>query len=70
MRLLGKISVSTALGLAAAAVAQTAAAADPLKVGLVSFYSGPVSGPVGIPSRNGADIIIEAINNGALPAVR
>jgi len=68
MRLLGKISVSTALGLAAAAVAQTAAAADPLKVGLVSFYSGPVPGPVGIPSRNGADIIIEAINNGALPA--
>lgn len=50
------------------AMAQGAQAQDPLKLGLISFYSGPVSGPVGIPSRNGADLIIEAINNGTLPA--
>jgi branched-chain amino acid transport system substrate-binding protein len=70
MHLFGRISVTTALSLAAAgaAVSQPAVAADPLKVGLVSFYSGPVSGPVGIPSRNGAEVVIEAINAGTLPA--
>lgn len=58
-----------AIGLAAAGAAATQpAAADQFKLGLVSFYSGPVSGPVGIPSRNGADLIIEAINAGTLPA--
>ncbi|HEX5514814.1 MAG TPA: ABC transporter substrate-binding protein [Gammaproteobacteria bacterium] len=69
MRLSSK-SLAAALSLTAAGIAlsQPAAATEPLKLGLVSFYSGPVSGPVGIPSRNGAEIIIEAINNGTLPA--
>lgn len=63
--LLATLGSFAALGLVVTAPAQ---AADALKVALVSFYSGPVSGPVGIPSRNGANLIIDAINAGTLPA--
>lgn len=70
MSWLAKLSVTSALSLLAvsATVSQSAVAADSIKIGLVSFYSGPVSGPVGIPSRNGANVIIDAINDGSLPA--
>jgi branched-chain amino acid transport system substrate-binding protein len=40
----------------------------PVKVGIVTFLSGPASGPFGIPARNGAELIIEAVNAGTLPA--
>ena len=40
----------------------------PVKVGIVTFLSGPASGPFGIPSRNAAELLVEAINNGTLPA--
>jgi len=33
-----------------AAVAQTAPAAEPVKLGIVSFLTGPAAGPFGIPS--------------------
>lgn len=70
MRLKNKFHAITAIGaLSASLVAPHAAvAAEPLKIGLVSFFSGPVSGPVGIPSRKGAELVIEAINAGTLPA--
>ena len=38
------------------------------KVGLVNFLSGAAAGPFGIPARNAAEIVIEAINKGAVPA--
>ncbi|MGE4452308.1 ABC transporter substrate-binding protein [Castellaniella sp.] len=70
MRNLGKFSAVAACGAATFGLAapSLSSAAEPLKIGLVSFFSGPVSGPVGIPSRNGADLIIDAINSGTLPA--
>ena len=45
------------------AAAQTAPA--PVKLGIVSFLSGPAAAPFGIPGRNGAEILIEAFNAGA-----
>lgn len=42
--------------------------APPLKLGLVTFLSGPAAGPFGIPARNSAELLIEAINAGTLPA--
>jgi branched-chain amino acid transport system substrate-binding protein len=39
-----------------------------LKVGIVGFYTGAAAGPFGIPSRNAAELVIEAINAGKLPA--
>ncbi|MFT6979713.1 MAG: branched-chain amino acid transport system substrate-binding protein [Marinobacter psychrophilus] len=46
----------------------SAHAADEFKLGLVTFLSGAASGPFGIPAKNAADLVIEAINNGTLPA--
>ena len=60
MNFVDKFPVIAAVGTLTAGLAlpQAVLAADPLKVGLVSFYSGPVSVPVGMPSRKGADLVI------------
>jgi branched-chain amino acid transport system substrate-binding protein len=39
-----------------------------VKVGIVSFLTGPAAGPFGIPGRNAAEILIEAFNAGKAPA--
>ena len=65
---------STFLGTVGACVAAAALAATPvaakdtIKVGLVTFLSGPAAGPFGVPGRNGAELVIDAINAGTLPA--
>ncbi|MFZ1068322.1 MAG: ABC transporter substrate-binding protein, partial [Pseudolabrys sp.] len=41
---------------------QPAASAAPVKLGIVSFLTGPAASPFGIPGRNGAEIVIEAFN--------
>jgi branched-chain amino acid transport system substrate-binding protein len=45
-----------------------AAAAAPIKVGIVTFLTGPAASPFGVPSRNAAEIVIEALNSGKAPA--
>ena len=45
-----------------------AAAAKPIKIGIVTFLSGAAAGPFGVPARNGAELIVEALNNGTVPA--
>jgi branched-chain amino acid transport system substrate-binding protein len=59
-----------AILMAAPAQAQTPApaAAPPIKLGIVSFLSGPAASPFGIPGRNGAEIVLEALNSGKAPA--
>src|SRR3954463_16407385 len=39
-----------------------------IKLGIVSFLTGPAAAPFGIPGRNGAEIMIEAMNAGKVPA--
>jgi len=39
-----------------------------IKIGVVGFLTGPAAGPFGIPARNAAELLIEAINKGSLPA--
>ena len=51
-----------------AAAQQPAAPAAPIKLGIVSFLSGPAASPFGVPGRNGAEILIEALNAGTAPA--
>jgi len=59
-------------GLAAATAAVVPAQAQqpaaPVKLGIVSFLTGPAASPFGIPGRNGAEIVIEAFNAGKAPA--
>jgi branched-chain amino acid transport system substrate-binding protein len=56
-----------ALALALASVPANAQE-HPIKVGVVTFLSGAAAGPFGVPARNGAEIVVEAINAGQLPA--
>jgi branched-chain amino acid transport system substrate-binding protein len=51
------------------AKAQNAASpATTIKLGIVSFLTGPAAAPFGIPGRNGAEVLIEAMNAGKVPA--
>ena len=64
---LAAIAVMSAAGTPAHAQ-QPAASAAPVKLGIVSFLTGPAASPFGIPGRNGAEIVIEAFNAGKAPA--
>ncbi|MGH8729242.1 MAG: ABC transporter substrate-binding protein [Burkholderiales bacterium] len=59
-----------ALALAVAAVPATAQekAEKPVKIGFVTFLSGPAAAPFGVPARNAAEVVIEALNAGKVPA--
>ena len=62
------------IGLAGAAVAAAlavsfpAVAKDTVTIAVPAFLSGPAAGPFGVPARNGAEMVVDAINAGALPA--
>ena len=57
---------------AAPASAQTPAPAPadapPFKIGVVTFLSGAAAGPFGVPARNAAELLVESLNAGKLPA--
>jgi branched-chain amino acid transport system substrate-binding protein len=54
--------------LACALAAGAAAAQQPMKIGVVTFLSGPAAGPFGVPARNGFELVAEMINAGRVPA--
>jgi branched-chain amino acid transport system substrate-binding protein len=57
------------LGLAIALALAPASAQDkPVKIGVVTFLSGAAAGPFGVPARDGAELLIGAINAGQVPA--
>jgi branched-chain amino acid transport system substrate-binding protein len=63
------IKKSVAAAAVAALMPAFAAAQEaPLKIGVVSFLSGPAAGPFGVPARNAAEITFEMLNNGKVPA--
>ena len=35
---------------------------------MVTFLSGAAAGPFGVPARNGAEVLVEALNGGKAPA--
>jgi branched-chain amino acid transport system substrate-binding protein len=41
-----------------------AAEEKPIKIGVVTFLSGGAAGPFGVPARNGAEVLVEALNTG------
>jgi len=51
-----------ALALAPAALAQN------VKIGVVTFLSGPAAAPFGVPAKNSAEFVVEALNAGRGPA--
>lgn len=72
LRIRHLVATTGIFALASAAMPGAATAADydgeSLRVGIVAFYTGPAASPFGIPARNAAELVIEAINDGALPA--
>ncbi|MGH8718796.1 MAG: ABC transporter substrate-binding protein [Burkholderiales bacterium] len=57
------------LALASAVAAVPATAQEKaIKIGFVTFLSGAAAGPFGVPARNGAEVVIEALNAGKMPA--
>jgi branched-chain amino acid transport system substrate-binding protein len=62
---------ATASALALALFAAPASAQEkekPIKIGVVTFLSGAAAGPFGVPARNGAEVVAEALNGGKVPA--
>ena len=51
----------------ACGVVTSALAADTIKIGIVTFLSGPAAGPFGIPAKNSAEIMVDALNNAKVP---
>jgi branched-chain amino acid transport system substrate-binding protein len=56
------------VALATPSAAQAPAAPGPFKLGVVTFLSGPAAGPFGVPGRNAAEVVVEALNAGKVPA--
>jgi branched-chain amino acid transport system substrate-binding protein len=56
------------LGCVFALAAGGAAAQQSIKIGIVTFLSGPAAGPFGVPARNGFELVAEMINAGRVPA--
>jgi branched-chain amino acid transport system substrate-binding protein len=54
--------------LAASLLPLAAPAQQPVKVGFVMFLSGPAAAPFGLPARNAAELVVDALNKGSLPA--
>jgi len=41
-----------------------ASAQAPLRIGIITFLSGPAAGPFGVPAKNASDLLVEALNRG------
>ena len=69
-RVAGLAAMATVASVAVAAAQQPPAPQPtaPIRLGIVSFLSGPAASPFGVPGRNGAEIVIEALNAGTAPA--
>ena len=62
-RRLGAIAVVSTFTLLALAAAR---AEEPLRIGVITFLSGPASGPFGVPAKNASDLLEEALNKGGV----
>jgi branched-chain amino acid transport system substrate-binding protein len=68
LSMLSKLALAAALVLASGPGAAQAPADAPFKIGVVTFLSGAAAGPFGVPARNGAEVVAEALNAGTVPA--
>jgi len=62
------LTIVASLSLAWTATTTHADETAPIKVGVVTFLSGPAAGPFGVPARNAAEITAELLNAGKAPA--
>jgi branched-chain amino acid transport system substrate-binding protein len=55
------------LGAAAAACTTLGFAQEPVKIGFVTFLSGPAAAPFGVPAKNAVEFVVEQLNAGKGP---
>ncbi|HEV8263138.1 MAG TPA: ABC transporter substrate-binding protein [Burkholderiales bacterium] len=64
-----KTAAAVITGVALTIVCVTGNAQDkPIRIGLVTFLSGPAAGPFGVPARIAAEAIVDSLNAGKAPA--
>ena len=77
MKAFSSVARCLSASLAASAIVATAvmlaaspanASDKPIRIGLVTFLSGPAAGPFGVPARIAAEAIVESLNAGEAPA--
>src|SRR3954453_10926088 len=56
--------VSALVSAASLCIAGAALAEDPLRIGVITFLSGPAAGPFGVPAKNASDLLAEVLNKG------
>lgn len=56
------------VGMVGALTVGNAAAQEtkPLRIGVITFLSGPAAGPFGVPAKNASDLLVEAFNKGGV----
>src|ERR1041384_1698325 len=57
-----------AIALAAALAVPAVHAQNAVKIGVVTFLSGPAAAPFGVPAKNAAEFVVEQLNAGTAPA--
>ena len=64
------LAYATAFGVAAILLSGNAQAEErkPIRIGLVTFLSGPAAGPFGVPAKVAAEAIVDSLNAGKVPA--
>lgn len=55
--------IAVLIGFARLAAADT----EPIRIGIVTFLSGPGAAPFGVPARNAAELLFDALNSGEVP---
>jgi branched-chain amino acid transport system substrate-binding protein len=65
---MNRIIRAALLACACVLAAGAALAQQPMRIGVVTFLSGPAAGPFGVPARNGFELVAEMANAGQVPA--
>ncbi len=63
-RFLRNAGATTALFALALLGSPFASAQAPLRIGVITFLSGPAAGPFGVPAKNASDLLTDALNKG------
>lgn len=66
--LFASLAVVSSAATTALAQAPAPQAVRPFKIGVVTFLSGAAAGPFGVPARNAAEVVVEALSGGKVPA--
>jgi branched-chain amino acid transport system substrate-binding protein len=64
---LRKLAAAVVAAFAVAPIPVLAQDAAPVKIGIITFLSGPAASPFGVPARNAAEVITELLNAGKVP---